>query len=204
MNTAKTSDLPQKSEEVSSTPLRLPVRGRWYVMWSGTHACENYHVSYGKGFAYDLTVRENGRAFRGDGTDNRDYYCFGRSIVAPASGRVVVARDTIPDNETPFSIDNRVSNQVAISHGNGEYSVLTHLRQGSVSVEVGQRVERGQKIGECGNSGSSQFPHLDYSLMTNPDPREGTGIPVQFVNYRSNGQPVERATPVRGEYVSSH
>ena len=202
MNTATTADLPQKSQKESTTVLRLPVEGRWYVNWGGDHACENYHVSYGQSFAYDLTVRQNGRAYHGDGTENSDYYCYGRSVVAPASGRVVVARDTIPDNETPFSIDNRLSNQVALAHGSGEYSILTHLRPNSVTVEVGERVERGQKIGECGNSGSSQFPHLDYSLVTDPDPREGKGLPAPFVDYEANGELIERGTPVRGEYES--
>ena len=66
--------------------------------------------------------------------------------------------------------------------GNGEFSVLAHMKQGSVTVKAGDRVKRGQKIGELGASGDSMFPHLHYQLQR--DAKTGEGLPSYFRDFR--------------------
>ena len=66
-----------------------------------------------------------------------------------------------------------------IDHGNGEFSQLGHLKQGSVVVKPGDRVRQGQRIAQAGQSGTSLFPHLHYQLVTRPG-IDGEGLPPRF------------------------
>ena len=51
---------------------------------------------------------------------------------------------------------------VKISHGNDVMTVYAHLSR--MLVKKGETVERGQVIGESGNSGRSTAPHLHYEI----------------------------------------
>ena len=73
-------------------------------------------------------------------------------------------------------------NTVFIDHGHGEHSALSHLQKGSVRVEAGHRVRRGEHIGRIGNSGSSEGPHLHYQLMAGRDLFRSDGLPARFTN----------------------
>ena len=71
-------------------------------------------------------------------------------------------------------------NYVLIDHGNGEFSLGSHLRAGSVRVRPGQRVAAGEVVAEVGNSGSSLGPHLHYELRTGWGVRGVRGLPAYF------------------------
>jgi murein DD-endopeptidase MepM/ murein hydrolase activator NlpD len=51
---------------------------------------------------------------------------------------------------------------------------------GSVTVDPGQRVERGQQVGRCGYSGNSSEPHLHFQVQDHPDFATTTSLPVRF------------------------
>ena len=51
-------------------------------------------------------------------------------------------------------------NYVIISHGNGKVSIYGHLS--AVNVSKGQKVKKGEKIGEVGTTGYSTGPHLHF------------------------------------------
>jgi len=53
-------------------------------------------------------------------------------------------------------------NYIEIQHGNGYVTIYAHLS--SRDVKVGEKVYRGQKIGEVGNTGRSTAPHLHYEI----------------------------------------
>lgn len=183
--------------------LELPFDGEWYVAWGGRVPHRNYHVAApDQRFAYDFLVARDGASHTGDGAQNRDYHCFGRPVLAPAAGRVVTAVDSVPDN-SPGEMNRAVppGNHVVIDHGGGEYSLLAHLRRGSVAVDVGGSVERGERVGECGNSGNSSEPHLHYHMQTGSAFGEGVGLPAPFTGYRADGEYVERGEPVRGQRI---
>ncbi|WP_251278943.1 M23 family metallopeptidase, partial [Enterobacter hormaechei] len=74
-------------------------------------------------------------------------------------------------------------NRVILDHGNDEYSVLAHLRQGSVRVAQGQVVRSGTHLAGCGNSGNSSEPHLHYQLQAGPAFGVGVALPAQFSDY---------------------
>ena len=183
--------------------LRLPVEGDWYVYWGGRDIEENYHaVDVGQRFAVDLLVMRNGQSHSGDPSRLESYHCWGRSIFAPAEGVVVRAVDGLPD-QTIGAADpsNPAGNHVVIDFGNEEYGFLAHLRQGSVRVDKGDVVSIGQEIGLCGNSGNTTEPHLHFHMQTSPTLGQGAGLPMQFTNYQSDGVPISRGEPRRGETI---
>ncbi|HEX6369574.1 MAG TPA: M23 family metallopeptidase [Longimicrobium sp.] len=187
----------------TKTPLRLPFDGDWYVFWGGRTLEQNYHAAHAdQRFAYDIIIRRDGSSHSGDGTALEQYYCWAQPILAPGAGTVVTALDTLPD-QRPGMMDpaNPPGNHVIVDHGNGEFSLLAHLRRGSVAVRPGQRVEQGQKLGECGNSGNTSEPHLHYHLQNAPVFGAGQGLPALFDGYVADGQPVERGEPVKGQTV---
>ncbi|HET7460790.1 MAG TPA: M23 family metallopeptidase [Longimicrobium sp.] len=187
----------------TKTALRLPFDGEWYVFWGGRTREQNYHViAPDQRFAYDLVVLRDGSTHAGDGTRVEQYHCWGRPILAPGAGTVLTAVDSLADN-TPGQMDpaHAAGNHVIIDHGNGEYSLLAHLRRGSVAVHAGQRVAPGDKLGECGNSGNTSEPHLHYHLQNGPAFGRAEGLPAQFIHYTADGRPVERGEPVRGQTI---
>jgi murein DD-endopeptidase MepM/ murein hydrolase activator NlpD len=90
---------------------------------------------------------------------------------------------------------------VILDHGNGEFSLLAHLRRGSVAVRPGATVAAGQKLGECGNSGNTSEPHLHYHLQNTAVFGRAEGLPAQFMVYTADGRPVTRGEPVRGQTI---
>ena len=73
---------------------------------------------------------------------------YGTTIVSPLAGRVVFAGWK----------SNGGGYQVWISHGNGLYTALHHMS--AVTVNAGQTVSRGQRVGRIGTSGWSSGPHV--------------------------------------------
>ena len=116
-----------------------------------------------------------------------------RPIIAPAAGVVVVARGDRPDQPAIGNADPRYfvpefpdggdpGNHVVIDHGNSEFSMIAHLKQGTLAVAVGQRIERGQRLGLLGNSGDSTAPHVHHQLQAGPDWTTADALPHAYEN----------------------
>lgn len=113
-------------------------------------------------------------------------------IYSPADGLVKASRNDIPDNEfvnrhirypkLSADADDSLGNFVFIDHENGEFSVLPHMELGTVRVKAGERVRRGEIIGNVGFSGDAIFPHVHYSLISGPDIYGSEGVPAYFAN----------------------
>jgi murein DD-endopeptidase MepM/ murein hydrolase activator NlpD len=71
-------------------------------------------------------------------------------------------------------------NHVIIDHGNSEFSLIDHMQNDSVRVEVGDEVTRGTVLGNIGNSGDSGTPHIHYGLQNGKDTRNSEGLPSRF------------------------
>jgi murein DD-endopeptidase MepM/ murein hydrolase activator NlpD len=165
---------------------------------------ENYHAEAAdQRFAYDFLVVRDGRTHSGDPLRNDSYFCFGQPVLAPGSGTVVRAANRVADNVPgEMNAEQPLGNHVIIDHGPGEFSFLVHLQRGSVAVQPGQRVQSGEVVGRCGNSGHSSEPHLHYHLQNTAEFQRGEGLPAQFLDYQANGALVTRGEPTRGQVVS--
>jgi murein DD-endopeptidase MepM/ murein hydrolase activator NlpD len=184
--------------------LRLPFDREWYVFWGGREPHQNYHVvNANQRFAYDFVIRRDGKSHLGDGSSNEDYYAWGAPILAPAAGTVVSAVDGIRDN-TPGEVNQAAlaGNHVIVDHGTGEFSLFAHLQRGSVAVKAGDRLNKGDLLGKCGNSGNTTEPHLHYHLQASGTFGAAAGLPAQFRGYRADGKPVDRGEPVRGQHIA--
>jgi len=201
-----TPDIP--AAEKNETPLALPFKGRWLVVWGGdTKALNQHHDAPGQRYGFDLLgVGPDGKTRKGAANTNEDYYAFGREVLAPADGTVTDViegvRDNVPGSMNPYSA---VGNGVIIQHREREVSVLAHFKQGSIVVKVGDKVKRGQALGLCGNSGNSSEPHLHYHLQNTPILQDGTGIKCRFqkVAVTRDGKTESKAacSPVKGDIV---
>jgi murein DD-endopeptidase MepM/ murein hydrolase activator NlpD len=79
----------------------------------------------------------------------------GTSVLAAASGKVTFA------GWHPYGGGNRV----VIDHGNGLETTYNHLS--SSSVQVGQKVTRGEVVALSGTTGASTGCHLHFEVMVN-------------------------------------
>jgi murein DD-endopeptidase MepM/ murein hydrolase activator NlpD len=193
--------------EVLHGPARtvgFPLRGRWFVA-AGASWHSHHRWVVAEEFALDLgRFGEGGTTHRGEGAQVDDYFAWNAEVVAVADGIVVAAVDRFADvaplpqhpGEQPEAYLGRVmaaqgallaqgfeaiaGNLVVIAHGDGVFSHSAHLRAGSVVVEVGQRVRRGQVIARLGNSGNTTEPHLHFQLADGPDPLHAVGLPAAF------------------------
>lgn len=114
--------------------------------------------------------REKGTDFR-----TRDYVAMRRgvAVLAAADGVVIDVRDGMPDVGIRAggreAVQGReAGNRVALLHGDGWLTQYSHLKQGSVAVRKGDQVRAGQRLGEIGLSGNTEFPHVDF-LVTHQD-----------------------------------
>jgi murein DD-endopeptidase MepM/ murein hydrolase activator NlpD len=68
--------------------------------------------------------------------------------------------------------------------------LYAHMKPGSVRVRVGQRVHRGQMLGQLGNSGNSATPHLHLQVQVAPS-FVSDGLPFVFNRFQFLGQITE-------------
>lgn len=106
----------------------------------------------------------------------------GVAVLAAAAGMVLRVRDGEPDvaTENGAGDGREAGNGVVIDHGGGWVTQYSHLRRGSVHVRPGQRVSAGMPIGLVGLSGSTEYPHLHFSVRhggKKVDPFSGAVLP---------------------------
>jgi hypothetical protein len=224
---------PRKYE--GKAALILPLRGKIFV-WEG-HDFYAHHLrvplgnskvqqmgittnssNFGSDFIY---VDESGRPYHGDARKLENWYGYGKPVYAPGAGVVVASANDIPENwfedaaatvighpKLPAGKDpSDIGNFVLINHQDGEYSLLVHMKPGSVLVRSGDHVKQGQKVGAIGFAGDSIFPHLHYSLMDDPELSKAWGLPAYFQHFRrilgSTSIPIKKDSVNSGDFLES-
>jgi hypothetical protein len=193
------------------TALILPLRGRIFV-WEG-HDLYAHHLrvplsdpevqargitANSNDFASDFIYLDaQGREYHDDPRRLDNWYGYGQPIYAPGAGVVLAIANDIPENwfedakatkighpKLPVGKDPKdIGNFVLLDHQNGEYSLLVHMKPGSVIVRPGDRVPQGQLVGRIGFAGDSIFPHLHYSLMDGAEGFKAWGLPAYFSQF---------------------
>jgi murein DD-endopeptidase MepM/ murein hydrolase activator NlpD len=82
---------------------------------------------------------------------------------------------------------------VVIAPAGGGHLLIAHLKAGSVAVRPGDRVEEGQVMGACGNSGNSSEPHVHVHYQRehprDVPPNFAEGLPLYFRDHRGAPMP---------------
>lgn len=66
--------------------------------------------------------------------------------------------------------DRMAGNSVIVDHGDGWVTQYGHMKKGSIAVRPGQRVATGDKLGQVGLSGNTEFPHLHFEVRHDDNP----------------------------------
>ena len=191
---------------------RLPFDGQWLTERSPTRRVPSHGTHlFATTYAFDfVSVDDDGltapaRSMLALFTPEPPelFHAFGRSLYSPVAGTVVSVHDGEPDHVARRSVLTRIpyglsqpqrirqglpaipGNHIIIQIAEGPHCVgLVHLQRGSVQVSPGDRVNAGDQIGRCGNSGNSTQPHLHIQAMDSPDLRAAKGIPLRFEEFR--------------------
>jgi len=111
-----------------------------------------------------------------DGHDGVDFalpdevmMAAGVDVLAAAPGTVKATRDGMADAlqgvpGAPDITDQECGNGLVIDHGGGWETQYCHMKQGSVVVQPGLHVAMGQRLGQVGLSGQTEFPHLHLTV----------------------------------------
>lgn len=194
----------QSASKRNTTPLILPFHEEWTVVWGGDTKELNYHVeSQAQKHAFDIVItNEKGLSFKNDGKTNENYFAFGKDIIAPCDGEVVLAVDGIKDN-VPGEINPMYTpgNSIIIKTTNKEYLFIAHFKQHSITVKQGEKVKQGQLLGLCGNSGRSTEPHLHFHIQNAEDINTASGVKCHFEKLLVNGAIKTDYSPIQKEKI---
>jgi murein DD-endopeptidase MepM/ murein hydrolase activator NlpD len=104
---------------------------------------------------------------------------MGTVVVASRAGTVTFTNDQYADTDHVSGHENNVF----IRHDDGTVIRYTHLRQGGVTVSVGQQVLPGSPLGFSGNSGASTSPHLHLqAFLDGTSFNAPNSVPLTFRN----------------------
>jgi hypothetical protein len=191
---------------VSATPaptIKPPLEGtNWF---DGNGCCDevtphrgasnpiNGQFFFAERFAIDwVQLTPDLTMITGDPTEMSSYAYYGSPIRAVADGEIVAVFDELQDQvpganppEGSLTLDQYGGNYVVErfeQNGRTYYAFYAHLKPGTAkaAVTVGQTVSAGDLVGELGNSGNTDGPHLHFHVMDGPDPLASDGLPFQF------------------------
>ena len=93
---------------------------------------------------------------------------IGDPVIASRAGEVRVVKEDSPDDGQGTD-----HNHVMIEHEDGSVGFYAHLKQFSVTVQVGQNVEAGETIALAGHSGTPDVVHLHVGVYNSFPTVEG-------------------------------
>ena len=190
----------------NTTKLILPFKHEWTVVWGGDTKELNYHVSTpAQKNAFDIVITDaKGNSYKTDGKTNEDYYAFGKELIAPCDGEVVLVVDGVKDN-VPGQMNtfNVGGNMVIIKTANNEYLVFCHFKHRSIKVKEGQKIKQGELLGLCGNTGNSSEAHLHFHIQNIEDLNTATGVKCYFEKLTVNGEVKQDYSPVKNDKIKN-
>jgi hypothetical protein len=189
--------------------LSPPVEGASWLAADGPNNDEDNHHRRGmvvldgstvdsRRYAIDWKRVKNGVSFAGDPQDVNSYFSYGQAVLAVADGRVLMARDGLPNNipghneafhpAVPITFDTISGNTIVLDLGGGQFAYYMHLKPGSVLVKSGDYVRRGQMLARIGASGDAREPHLHFEVTTSPTVLVGEGVPYLIDHFRTQNE----------------
>ncbi|MEE2033434.1 M23 family metallopeptidase [Rhodococcus chondri] len=202
-----------------------PVRGDNWIALNG--CCEpgfphrssvmsvNGKLNNSQRFAIDWKrTNDQGEFYTGDKTSNESYVDYGTDILAVADATVVSILDGMEANApgvlpasdpalaAKLTVENVDGNHVVLDLGDGVYAMYAHMISGSVTVEAGDKVTKGQVLGKLGNTGNANASHLHFQLMDGPSLLEADSLPYEFDGFDYEGQVAPQQIADSDNYLS--
>jgi hypothetical protein len=190
----------------------FPLKGNLHMANLAANVLHHRNAS-SQEFAFDVIGADarGAESFTDSSTPNpaklSDFVIWGRDVLAVGDGTVVDVADRFPEERMsdPAKVNapgytmslllelvdkigpanSLAGNYITIDHGNGEFGMYCHLKEGAIRVRAGQRVTKGEVIAQVGNTGNSSEPHLHFQLMDSMDFFTANGLPVMFENIPS-------------------
>ncbi|MGW5867535.1 M23 family metallopeptidase [Streptomyces sp. NPDC055239] len=193
--------VPRAAEEIAP-----PVTGRWSALNSPADKVPSHGThSFGQTYAIDIVAEPDSEARPAFAwlwpivRRNNAFPAFGAPLLAVADATVVHAEDGQRDHLSRNSLAalaylmiveaivrslggarRIVGNHIVLDLGDGTYAMYAHVQRGSLAVRAGDKVEAGQVMARCGNSGNSTEPHVHFQLMDGPDLDTARGVPFRW------------------------
>ena len=187
---------------------RAPFDGDWFISWGGENPKDNHHIgSPPQDRAVDIRKIIEGSGNQtsiGDPTENESYGCWAQPIFSPIDGIVAVAVDGVPDN-IPGELNrpSAMGNFMMLRSPEGFVVVLAHFKQGSVAKKAGEKVQAGDFLALCGNSGNSTEPHLHMHAQSGISMAQSVAMRMVFPSITVGGVQNENYSPTRGDIISN-
>lgn len=134
----------------------------------------------------------------------------GQPIRAARGGIVYAASDTASGNSWGTGNPpgyNGVGNFLVIEHENKTYGIYWHMQPGSITVNLGDTVQRGDVIAQVGNTGNSSDPHVHFQVSTDWSlgyPMDEIEYPSMQIRFQDANHPSGCWLPRVGEPMSSN
>jgi murein DD-endopeptidase len=137
-------------------------------------------------FAIDfIKIDQQGRYATGDEDIVKNWYGHGMQVLAVGDGRVAAIKNDVRESPTiskhiqPAAAQ-ATGNYIALDMGNGHIAFYEHLQPGSITVQPGQLIKKGQPIAALGYTGQTTGPHLHFHIADGNSPLGAEGIPFAF------------------------
>lgn len=172
-------------------------------------------------FAIDFTVID---PVSGDiGTEPyenlENWPAFRQKIVSPVQGTIVEIRTNMPDNTMntsgqrvfPDNFDSfgetaGLGNYVVIKIDDENFLMMSHFRQSTLTVSVGDKIVPGQYLGELGLSGDTAYPHLHIQMQDGVDTLHSRPVPIRFdcanIGTETSNADMEGVSPHTGQMIA--
>ena len=189
----------QRFENDLPFKMKLPFLGEWTVS-QGYHGEITHLGEWGN--ALDFVITDNDKkTYSLPGTKKDDFYCYNKPVLAPADGYVYQISNITKDNEiNDVNTNKNWGNTIIINHLNGLFTQISHLKQDSFTVNIGDYVTKGTVLASCGNSGRSPEPHIHFQIQLSPEIGAKTHpYPFGYYFEKTNDKPILRIGDVPTE-----
>lgn len=157
------------------------------LMATSAWATPQLYTPWPCGTTYGITQGHNGGSHTDFGSWAWDVGIgVGLDVVAPADGTVRMVRMSSTSHGCHKDFAN-FANYVIIDFGDGTEALFLHLQAGSSSLEVGERVSRGQVVGKVGLSGWVCGAHLHFQIQQTCGSWWCQSVQASFVDYGDPG-----------------
>jgi hypothetical protein len=188
----------------SPADLTFPLQGEdYYVLHGGGTAPINYHGMFASSQRYALDIVQlNEWGVRATGLYPgrlSAYEIYGAPVYSPLTGTVIDTTSSLPDLPPGKRQPERPTGNCIWLRRDSLHVVLAHLKEGSVQVAPGDRVQAGERLAAVGNTGNTSEPHLHIHAVTLPQgstPTGGDTFPQESAPGGAPDSLLGRGTPV--------